>query len=90
MNFSLAPEENLEPPRACLKSLQNREVWQKALEKEHTAQVKEKSLFGHLFCSELLPEKFLGLNTFLYSINCGSHRNRHSVSNSFLNVYFDF
>ena len=54
----MALGDNIEPPLAGLKSLQTTGVWHKALEKEHTAQVKEKSLLGHLLCWEVpeIPE----------------------------------
>ena len=42
-NCNLAPEENFELSLAGWKSLQTREVWHEALQKEHAAQVKEKS-----------------------------------------------
>ena len=46
------PEENLEPNSAGLKSSRTGGVWNKSLEESHPAQVKEKSLLGHLICSE--------------------------------------
>ena len=45
-NCNLAPEENFELSLAGWKSLQTREVWHEALQKEHAAQVKEKSLLS--------------------------------------------
>ena len=66
---NLASEENFEPPFFGLKSLGTREVWHEALEEEHAAQVKEKSLLEHLLYSEVLPEKFLELNIFSFSRN---------------------
>ena len=62
---NLALEQNFEPPLADSKSLRAREVWHKALEKEHAAQIKKKSLLGHLLCSEVLPES----DIFSYSRN---------------------
>ena len=41
---NLAPVKNLESPIAGLKSAQTRELWHKALEEEHTTQIKERSL----------------------------------------------
>lgn len=84
------PEENFESFLAASKSFWTSEMWYKALEEEHVAQVKCKSLFGHLLCLEVLPEKFLESDIFSYSRNRGSQRNRHFISNSFLKIYFDF
>ena len=58
-----------EQPLAGSKSLQTREVCHKALKEEYAAQAKEKSLLGHLLSSEVLPEKFLESDIFLYSRN---------------------
>ena len=35
-------------------------MWHKAIGEENGAQIKEKSLLGHLLCSEVLPKRFLG------------------------------
>ena len=51
-DFNLAPEENLEPNSPGLKSSQTRGVWHKFLEESHSAQIKEKSMLGHLVSSE--------------------------------------
>ena len=56
---ALAPEENLEPNSAGLKSSRTGGVWHKSLEESHPAQVKEKSLLGHLVCSEETQRKIL-------------------------------
>ena len=54
--FLLSEEEciptNLEPNSTGLKIWQTREVWHKSLEESHSAQIKERSLLGHLMCSE--------------------------------------
>ena len=47
----LAPEKNLEPNSAGLKSSRTGGVWHKPLEESHSAQIKERSLLGHLVCS---------------------------------------
>ena len=55
----LAPEENLESNSAGLKSSRTGGVWHKSPEESHPAQVKEKSLLGHLVCSEETQRKIL-------------------------------
>ena len=55
---ALASEENLEPNSAGLKSSQTRGVWRKSLEESHAAQIKEKSLLGHILCSEETQKRF--------------------------------
>ena len=42
-----------------MKSLRTRGVWHKSLEELHSAQIKEKSLLGHLVCSEETQRKIL-------------------------------
>ena len=54
-----APEENLEPNSAGLKSSQTRGVRKKSLEENHSAWIKERSLIGHIMCSEETPKKIL-------------------------------
>ena len=54
-----APEENLEPNSAGLKSSQTRGVRHKSLEENHSAWIKERSLIGHIMCSEETPKKIL-------------------------------
>ena len=54
----LAPEENLEPNSASLKSSRTGGIWHKSLEESHPAQVKEKSLLDHLVCSEETQKRF--------------------------------
>ena len=61
---ALAPEENLEPNSAGLKSSQTRGVWHKSLEESHSAQIKEKSMLGHLVYSEETTKKFLESDIF--------------------------
>ena len=60
----LPTEENLEPNSAGLKSSWTGGVWHKSLEESHSAQVKEKSLLGHLVCSEETQRKILELDIF--------------------------
>ena len=55
-----APEENLEPNSAGLKSSQTRGVRHKSLEENHSAWIKERSLIDHIMCSEETPKKILG------------------------------
>ena len=61
---ALASEENLEPNSAGLKgsaglkSSRTRGVWRKSLEESHPAQIKEKSLLGHILCSEETQKRF--------------------------------
>ena len=54
-----APEENLEPNSAGLKSSWTRGVRRKSLEENHCAWIKERSLIGHIICSEESPKKIL-------------------------------
>ena len=61
---NLPPEENLEPNSAGLKSSQTRGVWHKSLEESHSAQIKEKSMLGHLVYSEETTKKFLESDIF--------------------------
>ena len=61
---NLAPEENIEPNSADFKSSRTRGVWHKSLEKSHSAQIKEKSLLGHLVCSEETQRKVLESDIF--------------------------
>ena len=56
---ALALEENLEPNSTGLKSSRTGGVWHKSLEKSHSAQSKEKSLLGHLMCSEKTQRNIL-------------------------------
>ena len=55
----LSPEENLEPKSAGLKSSRGRRVWHKFLEENHAAPIKERSLFGHIMCSDETQKKIL-------------------------------
>ena len=59
-----APEENLEPNSADLKSLRTRGVSHESLEESHSAQIKEKSWLGHLVCSEKTQRKILESDMF--------------------------
>ena len=61
---SSTPEEDLEPNSTGLKSSRTGEVWHKSLEEFHSAQVKERSLFGHLLCSEKIQKKILESDIF--------------------------
>ena len=54
-----ALEENLEPNSAGLKSLRTRGVRHKSLEENPSAWIKERSLIGHIMCSEEIPQKIL-------------------------------
>ena len=60
----LPSEENLELNSAGLKSSWTGGVWHKSLEESHSAQVKEKSLLGHLMCSEETQRKILESDIF--------------------------
>ena len=55
-----APEDNLEPNSAELKSLRTRGVRHKSLGENHSAWIKERSLIGHIMCSEETPKKTPG------------------------------
>ena len=55
---ALTPEDNLEPNPAGLKNSRTGGLWHKSLEEPYSAQVKEKSLLGHLMCSEETQKRF--------------------------------
>ena len=57
-DFVWASEENLDPNSAGLASSRTGGVWNKSLEEAHSAQVKERSLLGHLVCSEETQKRF--------------------------------
>ena len=59
-----ASEENLDPNSAGLASSRTGGVWNKSLEEAHSAQVKERSLLGHLVCSEETQKKILESDIF--------------------------
>ena len=61
---ALNPEENLEPNSVGLRSSRTRGVWHKSLEEDHSAKVKERSLFGHIMCSEETQKKILESDLF--------------------------
>ena len=61
---ALNPEENLEPNSTGLKSSRTLGVWHKFLEENHSAQIKERSLFGHIVCSEETQKKVLESDIF--------------------------
>ena len=61
---ALNPEENLEPNSAGLKNSRTRGVWHKSLEENHSAKVEERSLFGHIMCSEETPKKIMESDLF--------------------------
>ena len=52
------------PPTAGWKSSQTGGVWLKSPHEECSAKAREKSLFGHVVCSEEILEKTLGSNIF--------------------------
>ena len=54
-----APEENLEPNSAGLKSSRTRGNRHTSLEENHSAWIKERSLIDHIMCSEETPKKIL-------------------------------
>ena len=58
------PEENLEPNSAGLKSSRTGGVWHRSLEESYSAQIKERTLLGHLVCSEEAQKKFLESDIF--------------------------
>ena len=58
------PEENLEPNSAGLKGSRTRGVWHKSLEENHSAQIKEIWLLGHIMCSEEAQKKILESDIF--------------------------
>ena len=58
------PGENLDPNSDGLASLRTGGVWNKSLEEAHSAQVKERSLLGHLVCSEETQKKILESDIF--------------------------
>ena len=59
-----ASEENLDPNSTGLKNSRTGEVWNKPLEEAHSTQVKERSLLGHLICSEETQKKILESDIF--------------------------
>ena len=59
-----ASEENPDPNSAGLVNSRTGGVWNKSLEEAHSAQVKERSLLGHLICSEETQKKILESNIF--------------------------
>ena len=58
------PEEYLEPNSAGLKSSRTGGVWHKSLEESYSAQIKERSLLGHLMSSEDTQKKILESDIF--------------------------
>ena len=68
---NLAPEENLEPNSAGLKSSRSRGVWRKSLEESRSAQIKEKSLLDHLVCSEETQRNILESGIFCTLVSEG-------------------
>ena len=55
---------NLEPNYAGLKGSRTTGVWHKSLEESHAVPIKERSLPGHIMCSEETPKKILGSDIF--------------------------
>ena len=66
-DFVWASEENLDPNSAGLASSRTGGVWNKSLEEAHSAQVKERSLLGHLVCSEETQKKDFRIGYLSYS-----------------------
>ena len=62
-----ASKENLDPNSAGLASSRTGGVWNKSLEEAHSAQVKERSLLGHLVCSEETQKKDFRIGYLSYS-----------------------
>ena len=58
------PAENLDPNSAGLRNPQTGGVWNRSLEEAHSAQVKERSLLGHLIYSEETQKKILESDIF--------------------------
>ena len=58
------PEENPEPNSAGLKSSRTRGVWHRSLEESYSAQIKERSLLGHLQCSGEIQKRILESDIF--------------------------
>ena len=85
-DYGLAPEKNLDPKSAGLKSSRTTGVWHKILEENHSAQIKKKSLLGHLVCSEETQKnsrKNSRIRHFPYSRIWGSQDRRSVQSFSF-------
>ena len=61
---ALAPDENLEPNSAGLKSPRTRGVWHKSLEESQAAQINKRSLLGHILYSEETRKKILESDIF--------------------------
>ena len=59
-----ASEENLDPNSAGSVNSRTGGVWNKSLEEAHSAEVKERSLLGHLMCSEETQKKILESDIF--------------------------
>ena len=57
-------EENLDPNSAGLVNSRTGGVWYKSLEEAHSAQVKKRSLLGHLICSKETQKKILESDIF--------------------------
>ena len=55
---------SLDPNSAGLTSLRTRGVWHKSLEESHTAQIKERSLLGHILYLEETQKEILKLDIF--------------------------
>ena len=59
-----ASEEDLDPNSAGSVNSRTGGVWNKSLEEAHSAEVKERSLLGHLMCSEETQKKILESDIF--------------------------
>ena len=59
-----ACEENLEPSSDSLMNTRTGRAWNKSLEEAHSAKIKERSLLGHIICSEGTQKKILESDIF--------------------------
>ena len=59
-----ASEENLEPSSDSLMNTRTGRAWNKCLEEAHSAKIKERSLLGHIICSEGTQKKILESDIF--------------------------
>ena len=59
-----ASEENLEPSSDSLMNTRTGRAWNKSLEEAHSAKIKERSLLGHIICSEGTQKKILESDIF--------------------------
>ena len=59
-----ASEENLEPSSDSLMNTRTGRAWNKSLEEAYSAKIKERSLLGHIICSEGTQKKILESDIF--------------------------